>query len=331
MPLDVLVQKLLDGEHGRAVVARPLEGRARAVGAVDLDAVEPVLEAVVAAARGNHAGLVARGRRRRHRRQPRPARSGREACDVAAVGGRDPLLHTHLPHRAGSCRRVGAAERRLEQVGILGRRHLVFPHVQVDEVGAGAARRAQRGLGQVGLRQERRRRPQAWARGPVEGAHVGVERHDQGRLVGARDLVELGRDAVGRELGPAARRETRVVVGPAFQLDLLRARERCDRKLRCLQLAEDAVDVETAGREREVGLVRRRRDSEAARGLRRSGRADRVGRLGAVQVRLDVGLFVPVGVELDAALLHEDAGVALPGPEREPRVVARHRLPPHVT
>ena len=74
-----------------------------------------------------------------------------------------------------------------------------------------------------------------------------------------------------------------------------------------LALGQEAVDVEAARADRE--LVAGQPDLEAGVVARRAAATDDVLRLELRPSTLDGLLLVPVGVELDASLLHEDARV----------------------
>ena len=81
-----------------------------------------------------------------------------------------------------------------------------------------------------------------------------------------------------------------------------------------LVLAEHPVDVVAPGRQPEVGAGGDQ--PEPRRVDRRAGGADDVEQRGAAEVGVDVLLLVPIGVEVDAALLLADARGVAPGVER---------------
>jgi hypothetical protein len=123
---------------------------------MDLDAIEPVLQAAVAAARGDDAGVVAGGGRhgrggeaaggRRYRLVPKG--EGVAATMVAHVSE-----DAHLPDRLQARRGIRTAEGNLPEGGIPEDVHFPLPDIEVDQVrcvGSRGQRWGQR-RGQIGL------------------------------------------------------------------------------------------------------------------------------------------------------------------------------------
>ena len=106
--------------------------------------------------------------------------------------------------------------------------------------------------------------------------------------------------------------------GPAVDRQLERSRnlaagvDKGRRQPAGLELAENALDVVVAGADREVGdaLSGRRiegRQAKAQIAGRPAGGADEVGRQAPQLMEHERGLLVQVGIELNAALLGDDA------------------------
>ena len=85
------------------------------------------------------------------------------------------------------------------------------------------------------------------------------------------------------------------------------------------------------GLQQEVALVGRRRDLEPGVVLGHPAASDHVDARRLVEVRVDVDLLVPVGVQLDAPLLHDDAAVVPLLPESHAGQVTFHDGSLHVT
>ena len=96
-----------------------------------------------------------------------------------------------------------------------------------------------------------------------------------------------------------------------------------------LALGQEAVDVEAARADRE--LVAGQPDLEAGLVARRAAATDDVLRLELRPSTLDGLLLVPVGVELDASLLHEDARVVPPRIECLSAEITLHRGVPQLS
>lgn len=100
------------------------------------------------------------------------------------------------------------------------------------------------------------------------------------------------------------------------------------RQPRGIQLAEDAVDIVMTCADAEIGIGRDRRvkrsELEAEIIRRPSGRADDVGGKTPELIEQDRGLLVPVGIELNAALLSDDAAEVLEPIERYTTEVGFH-------
>ena len=92
---------------------------------------------------------------------------------------------------------------------------------------------------------------------------------------------------------------------------------------RTFVLAKNAARVIAAHPDRD-SLPIGRRQQKPGIVERRAGIADNVAGFGLRAVARDTLLLVPVGVELHAALLHQDAGIVLPGIECIAAEVALH-------
>ena len=90
-----------------------------------------------------------------------------------------------------------------------------------------------------------------------------------------------------------------------------------------LVLAQHAVDVVAPGRQPEVGAGGDQ--PEPRRVDRRAGGADDVEQRGAAEMGVDVLLLVPIGVEVDAALLLAHARGVASGVERRSTDISLHR------
>jgi hypothetical protein len=92
-----------------------------------------------------------------------------------------------------------------------------------------------------------------------------------------------------------------------------------------IEFAEDAVHIVMARADAELLLVCRDFDLEAGSRKRAAGFADHVGDTGLGAVALDLILLIPIGIQLDAALLLEHSVVAFFGFKRGAGEVAFHR------
>ncbi len=95
-----------------------------------------------------------------------------------------------------------------------------------------------------------------------------------------------------------------------------------------LVLTEDSFDVVASGTNAEISGARRR-DPESKPVDRTPIRSDQVRRQEASPVKVDVGLLVPIRVQLDAALLHEHAAVVPGRVEGETTEIAFHQSLPY--
>ena len=138
------------------------------------------------------------------------------------------------------------------------------------------------------------------ARALVDVDDAGLDRRDRRARLGvgeAHILVGAKAPSIDRQLG-----KPHLGAGVG---------EGC-RQSRGLELAENALNVIVAGADREVGDVRRGRRVEGAESKaeiagRPAGRSDDVGRKAPQLIKHQGGLLVPVGIELNAALLGDDA------------------------
>ena len=275
--------------NGR-VVPRPLERRGTLrPAAMDLHAVELVLEPLVAGggrdeARIRVVGQITGGRgepRARRLDQRRPARHFvvvRRAGCIAGI-----RQDSHLPHGLQPRGRVDA-DRLLDQIGIVQVRDFALPHVEVDEMRPAREHRAVEDIGrrrlvgrvewQIGLGEERQRR---------------------------------GTGELGETRFPLDRRRAVIFDQQPVHVD-----------------AADA-DRDVAGLGEDLEAARRRRRHHRATRL---GRTEDVHRAG-LQPPAELGHpLVPVRVELHAALLHDDAEIILPRVEAEAAAIDGHGTSP---
>ena len=92
-------------------------------------------------------------------------------------------------------------------------------------------------------------------------------------------------------------------------------------------LDQQAIDIDASFADYQVGTVRCERQPEAGSVDWGASLPDGVDRLNTPTVVLDGELLVPVGVERDPSLLHEDGGVVPPRLMAEPGEVAFHGSP----
>ena len=178
------------GEHHRAVLARPLEGGVTGrASAVDLNAVEVVLRALVAGAWSARSRCVVDRRALLGSSLQSAAASCLPsldqavpgALDVSAAGAGLDFVKLHLPHHPGTSRRVGPAQRYFADAVVLYRSDVTLPDVEVDEVGDVESRvRFDR---EVGLRREAELFVIVLAKNAVD---VEVSRSDQEVVCSAR-------------------------------------------------------------------------------------------------------------------------------------------------
>ena len=129
-----------------------------------------------------------------------------------------------------------------------------------------------------------------------------------------RGIREIGLPVVGEGGAPAQLGEDRIEVEQGLP-----------RRRLAVVLREQAIDVDATGTDRRPAAGER--NLESARDVPGDGRpAHRVDRLRAMTPFEDLDQLVPVRVELDAALLGEDAAVVIRRSESLPAVVATHGL-----
>ena len=149
------VEDVLDGEHHRAVVARPFEVRlAELAGLVDLDPVQAVLQSQEAAFGSDPAWVVRRLRSGVGGAQPSAGCRGRPAGDGLGAPERvaDRLrVELDLADGLHPRSRVRAAQCHLPDGRVLYRGYVPLPHVEVEQQAVPIDGRQRRGARVIGL------------------------------------------------------------------------------------------------------------------------------------------------------------------------------------